>query len=464
MRFRLGHIPSLASCCYCSGKWSLAQDEQKRYRVLIVGGGLTGTLVGLRLKQLGIRDEIELTLVERATYSGGRFGAGVSFMGSHADLGAQVLSCVDPSDARANPGHGISLSDLRIANDLVHSLSEKGLLVEAPDTALCATEERMLWDGLWKHWWAPNGGFRELLNHIQQMAGIQPLFGIRIDAIERRECNDTISDTDSSCHLLHVKGYKRGPPPFADVMRRFEGDYDCIVFCIPAPNVLTVSGLSDFLSTDATAVLRGVGYDSRTVQAHWFSHELRERLQKLFLIQEGGCRAEIATGGNGLHFFAFQDAKRSQGDFASGTPCAIVTHAAAQHSHSSSPSSQALPTCGPGSVYYELARLLDMTEDELRAHAVGLEPKTIHWDVAQMIRPMEAVVADPPAFPNSWRCIEGSSTAVIVAGDFMTQSSFLGCVSSANAAAAAVTKRFCKWQTEVPLPAGSKGGKQLHIN
>eukprot|EP00567_Pseudictyota_dubia_P017810 CAMPEP_0197461512 /NCGR_PEP_ID=MMETSP1175-20131217/56764_1 /TAXON_ID=1003142 /ORGANISM="Triceratium dubium, Strain CCMP147" /LENGTH=41 /DNA_ID= /DNA_START= /DNA_END= /DNA_ORIENTATION= len=40
--------------------------------------------------------------------------------------------------------------------------------------------------------------------------------------------------------------------------------------------------------------------------------------------------------------------------------------------------------------------------------------------------PMEAVVADPPT--PAWQCIvgdEGGSEGIIVAGDFMTQSSFV---------------------------------------
>ena len=59
--------------------------------------------------------------------------------------------------------------------------------------------------------------------------------------------------------------------------------------------------------------------------------------------------------------------------------------------------------------------------------------------------PMEAVVADPPSSP-AWQCIVGekgsSQEGIIVAGDFMTQSSFVGCVASADAAARAVVERY----------------------
>ena len=91
-----------------------------------------------------------------------------------------------------------------------------------------------------------------------------------------------------------------------------------------------------------------------------------------------------------------------------------------------------------------VAKLLGMDEETVAALAVG-QPKTVRWGVAQMIRPMEAIVRDPPPPPDSWRCLqsrppsdEGGFSTLVVAGDFMTQSSFLGCVASANAAASEV--------------------------
>ena len=78
--------------------------------------------------------------------------------------------------------------------------------------------------------------------------------------------------------------------------------------------------------------------------------------------------------------------------------------------------------------------------------------KTVDWTIAQLVMPMEAVVADPPSPP--WCCIESASAAtatastgckgtsggakVVIAGDFMTHSSYVGCYASADAAADAV--------------------------
>jgi len=127
-------------------------------RVLIVGAGLTGCLTAFFLRQL--RPDVDIHLWERASYPSGRFGAVVR-LGKEgeggddgegdacvvADMGAQVLSCVDPRDERAQPSSGITRDALAIADGLVARLESEGWLTRAPDEALCATEERMVWEG-----------------------------------------------------------------------------------------------------------------------------------------------------------------------------------------------------------------------------------------------------------------------------------------------------------------------------
>lgn len=71
-----------------------------------------------------------------------------------------------------------------------------------------------------------------------------------------------------------------------------------------------------------------------------------------------------------------------------------------------------------------------------------LHVKRIHWSISQMIMPMEAVIADPHSRVGSpVQCLEGSGYwkgRLVLAGDYMTQSSFLGCLASASAAAQSV--------------------------
>ena len=98
-------------------------------------------------------------------------------------------------------------------------------------------------------------------------------------------------------------------------------------------------------------------------------------------------------------------------------------------------------------------RLTGLSAEDVARAAVG--SKSIRWSTAQLIRPMESVVPDPPMAPDPiWQvlssrdgdCTEGAARKeartertdrplLLVAGDMMCQSSFLGCVASANAAA-----------------------------
>ena len=55
-----------------------------------------------------------------------------------------------------------------------------------------------------------------------------------------------------------------------------------MVCCVPAPDALKIRGLANLLPAESVAVLEGVGYDSRTAQAHWYHPSLKGRLRRLF--------------------------------------------------------------------------------------------------------------------------------------------------------------------------------------
>ena len=106
------------------------------FRVLVVGGGLTGSVTAalLRRRWKDRARELEIHVWERATYPAGRFGAVAKHGEATADLGAQVLSVVNPFDERAREGHGITMDALRQAFAEATSLKERGLLVEVNAT------------------------------------------------------------------------------------------------------------------------------------------------------------------------------------------------------------------------------------------------------------------------------------------------------------------------------------------
>mmetsp|Transcript_58608 Transcript_58608/g.117719 ORF Transcript_58608/g.117719 Transcript_58608/m.117719 type:complete len:461 (+) Transcript_58608:173-1555(+) len=429
--------PAWGGALFLADRPTRSACEETPFRVLVVGSGLTGSLVAhflrQRFKVAGREDTLSLTVWERSSYPGGRFGAIARHGGAVADLGAQVLSVVDPDDPRALGGHGITVETTRRAFDLAKSLEAGGVIVPAPDASLAATEERMVWEGLWKHHWAPRG-MSAVLSTLLEWGGATPLFGVRVDEL-RFLPSGAVSAR--AVQRKHVDGGEK------HAAAQVEEEFDCVIVCVPAPAALAIRGVAEALPEASASILRGVGYDTRGAEAHFFSPELKPQLRDLFA-GTAECECDGAVGdasssssSSSIHLLVWQDAKRGLQHDKDGAPASIVAHAVAGHA--------ALP---PGAVYSRLAQLLGMTADEVKGFALPAAMKAIRWETAQMIRPMEALVADPPTPP--WRCLENTSARsthsggggegvakLVVAGDFMTHSSFLGCVSSAEAAAEA---------------------------
>ena len=143
-----------------------------------------------------------------------------------------------------------------------------------------------------------------------------------------------------------------------------------------------------------------------------------------------------------IELLAFQDAKRmmatrssTEGDLNSTNRtrgCAVVAHGVAGSQRGGFAD---IPSRGPGSVHALLARRMSgVSEKEVAAAEVG--SKAIRWTTAQLIRPMEAVVEDPPMAPDPiWQVMtggiggevgeKGRGPILLVAGDLMTQSRFV---------------------------------------
>ena len=270
------HTASLENrLCRCEAAGN--DEAADPFRVLIVGSGLTGCLTALRIQQRLANDRppsknarpvIDITMVERATYPSGRFAAAATYRGNvAADIGAQVLSTINPLDHRALGGHGVEVKDIKLADMLVQKLKSQGVLVRAPDEVLGETEERMLWEGLWMHYFAPSG-MVSILQKLLDWAGIEPIFGVRIDSI----------DTQISEKAVHVKGVDRR----RGTNTTYSGNYDCVVLCLPAPDALGIRGVRTNLSRGSKHVLEHVRYDQRMCEAHIFSADIREDLAKAF--------------------------------------------------------------------------------------------------------------------------------------------------------------------------------------
>ena len=338
-----------------------------------------------------------------------------------ADVGAQVLSTLNIDDHRARGGHGVEVKDIKLANEIVQKLlasDDEKLLVRAKDGALGETEERMIWEDLWQHYFAPYG-MASVLRRLLEWANVEPSFGVRIDSIS--------AEREGTFQVSGVS--RRVSTSNSETEEEYCRSYDSVVVCIPAPNVLEIDGVLDTLSPESRHVLKSIKYDVRTCEAHFFSDEISKSLARAF-VDESRVELMVEDVDDSIQYISWQDRKRKSEEKSSRSNCngtvALVIHGRAGKLH---PLGDALNR--------SLSKLSKGTfsPDEVSSHRI--HSKSILWGVSQLITPMEAVVADPPLEPP-WQCIVSKDGRLIVAGDFMTQSSFLGCVASADAAARAV--------------------------
>ena len=286
--------------------------------------------------------------------------------------------------------------------------------------------------------------------------------------------------------------------------------FDRVVVCVPAPNALSIGGLEEILPPEHVHILQGVRYDRRVATACFFRPD-PDFLRRMAVAFKGGAIelslddvdddgdygnkdddiGDYGGSGNGRsagEFLSWQNAKRDggeDGDKEGNTTrdarnvVAVVAHGLAGAGR------EAMPAMCSSTLHKALGRRLGLSAAEVCELQVG--EKTIDWTVAQMVKPMEAIVCNPPGVANDdppWRILaedryshsyygndgedgEGGKSGkrgecsecsecrgaggaeeedpreellprIVVAGDFMTQSSFLGCVASAESAARAI--------------------------
>ena len=259
MRRAVAALPLAGSAALplaCSAAAARSQQQPRHiddeFRVLVVGAGLGGCVCASELRK---RFEdggptLRLSVWERATYCAGRFGARAVHGGRAVDLGSQVLSVVDPSDARAAPGHGVSAEASIAAFAEASRLARAGLLVPADDGALAGTEERLNWPGLWRHYRAATTLSDVLEDVLARARPADVRFGRRVDAVAVSDRGVVVSATQR--------------PAGARVAETF----DAVVLAVAAPDALAIGGAAGGLP--AGAVVAGVAYDARTAAAFFF--------------------------------------------------------------------------------------------------------------------------------------------------------------------------------------------------
>ena len=200
--------------------------------------------------------------------------------GAIADLGAQVLSTVDPNDERAREGHGITKNVLQLAWSDVQRMLDDRLLVEAPTNLLCPTEERLNWEGLWRHFWAVQG-MSSILRDFLTASQARVVFGLRCDSVQQIQSDDggtvlVAQGAGASAAGRWARGNSENDATDES------GTYEAIVVCVPSRNVLDIAGVADLLDRESLSVLQQVRYDARTAHALFFDSQMASKLRELF--------------------------------------------------------------------------------------------------------------------------------------------------------------------------------------
>jgi len=374
---------------------------------------------------------LHITVLERATYPSGRFGAAAYHDDRWvADLGAQVLSVVDPDEEHQHVfdgGHGIDKAALLLAREEARRLVRRGLLVQVEDGALEASEERMLWPGIWKHHKAP-GGMTSILEHYLREEA-------RPDAIEFSRKVVAITPTPRDQEGRWMVSTATGGPD-SKILR--SESFDSVLLCIPASDVLAIKGIDKALEDSpckALEILKGVGYDSRCAIAVWY--------------ERGGMEAALASSGLGSKVgeapscyevwvgeeMPTQHKRYETIDLllwqhtSPDSPCAVVGHTCRLLEGHPPPSSSAKERMVQ-MVHQAISKHVGLPLQVVESHALG--SKVIDWHVSQMVRPLEAV----SGVLLQHTCLEASQRpGLLIAGDFLTQSSFVGCVATASGTA-----------------------------
>jgi len=252
-----------------------------------------------------------------------------------------------------------------------------------------------------------------ILRFLLNEARVQPIFGLRIDSLHVEE------DNSINVHgVLREQGQANSPI----ANKPFQDTFDFVIVCIPAPDATKIKGVATNLSPRSRYVLEHVRYDKRICEVHFFSDRLSP-----YLAEALGDRVEqnVEDLNNDIEYVAWQNPKRSltkvDDEF-----CSVVVHGQTNLQSKS---------LSLESVDATISQLTGLTKGEVASFRI--KTKSICWDASQMITPMEAIIGDPP---TRWQCLQNGR--LILAGDYMTQSSFLGCVATADAAARAVEEAY----------------------
>lgn len=363
-------------------------------RVLVVGAGATGACAALRLRQL-LGREVQIEVWEKARGPGGRMSTNRQALGGatvRADLGAQYLSLDGEDPASAG---------------VAELLVKAGVCAEVPAALLSATPERPAGKG-WRHLAGTAGGVNDALKAILEESGAE------------LHCEKRVASLDEQQGQWRARPFEGAPGLFSAVVLAVPG-------CgVGGDNLNKIhGGYEGKFSKEQWNALVGAQHDARWAFALFLSAECQARCEEYF----GPTQVEKVVDAGPVHLLCYQSRKTAElsGDAPAGA-IAVVAHTtiewAKRNARANGRDDRLLQE-----VAEHVKGLLGITAPLSR---VLLASKVITWKQCQVTKHVP-----PPR--NSGPCMLVSERpAMVLAGDYFTESNFSGCLKSAFAAAEAV--------------------------
>mmetsp|Transcript_76506 Transcript_76506/g.164083 ORF Transcript_76506/g.164083 Transcript_76506/m.164083 type:complete len:451 (+) Transcript_76506:46-1398(+) len=365
-------------------------------RVLVVGAGCTGSCVAVQLrKALGKKASIDVW--EKARGAGGRMTTTrqeISEETVRADVGAQYLS--------------VDMSDI-VSKELVDVLLKDGIVREVDPKLLSATPERPV-GGAWAHFAGTDGGVNSALKCLLDEAGATPHYERRVASIDAQGSQWRVRPFD-------------GPTE----------NFDAVVIAVPGcgwgnDNLNKIhGGWEGLIGAECNRRLKTPEHDHRFAVVLFLSAEYVELCDKFF----GPSAIEKQIDDDMVHLLAYQSRKTAVASGTKNASAVIVAHTT--HKYSSENRNAGgkdrwfLDAVAERVLYGHLGLARN-----LRINRVVQGSKVITWKQCQVTKAIEGSGEFPRCQPLS------DSPALVLAGDYFTQSNFSGCAASAADAAKAV--------------------------
>ena len=376
-------------------------------------------------------------------------------------MGSQVLSVLNCEGGHANAcvsGHGMYSEDLMEAWKLVKVMKDANLVSRVPndgadeENALDPTSERMIFDNLWAHFWPTQGnkskkpGLSGIMNFLlEESSPVDVEFNHQVQFIY----------WDSGQFFIYSieKGDEGDPKDFCDIDKNSQRDNKCVkidsadivIVTIPASQARNIlkNLIPDFLSKD----LENIQYESRASCSLVAKLNLDQvkLICQMFGTDKSEINFDLSDASNLthlkdiIHTMTWQDRKyqsfesiesqikekTEKGDDYMELSFTFHSTVGSFPSYNSKSDFEAV-------IHKSFKELLSSSE-----HSVDiLKSRAVLWPLSQPTGPMETLYKEvkdqEEAYPYGSAYVDHDG--LILAGDYFTQSSYIGCFCSAAAA------------------------------